>query len=351
MTIAIRILILLGILLADSGYLYANQPTLQIDGTFSSIDPTGKETHWTDFTVFVSGDKYRVSNLYFNGELLMNGSDGTNSYFVNKMTKAKQLITNWWEWGSVSAGQFPAKDLTAGQLCWLAFASSDYFITQTNATLPLETFQQNADFLHCDMMLSTNQNHLPYSIKWYGSNFWYLRSTNASDRVSVPYTNGFLAGELTVTSITNFRSLEFPLSFDLDVYIPSFMGIGMPNKNDNKGTKDVTLVEITRGRVNSIKSFGTIEDFRPELGSRAQIADFRIPSATNGNYLRITRLNGKWPEPGDADFARTLDVARLTKNSTATPPPQKHVKVVVILAMVSSLIAFLFIVRKITNNK
>ena len=43
-------------------------------------------------------------------------------------------------------------------------------------------------------------------------------------------------------------------------------------------------------------------DFRPELGARAQITDFRIPAGTNGNYRSITRLNGKWPEPSDADL-------------------------------------------------
>lgn len=269
--------------------------TLQIDGTFSRIDRSGKETHWTDFTVCVSGAKYRISDRYFNGELLMNGSDGTNSYFVNKMTKAKQMITNWWEWGSVSTGQYPEKDLSPGQLCWLAFASFNYFVTNTPATLPLEAFQQNAEFLRYDVTLSTNQPHLPRLIKWDGSNYWYLTTTNASDRVSTPYINGFLAGEYIMTSTTNFESLEFPLSFDLNVFIPSFVGKDLPSN-------DVTRVETLRGRVNSIKPLGNIDDFRPELGARAQIVDFRIPAGTNGDYRLITRLNGQWPEPSDADL-------------------------------------------------
>jgi len=335
-------LISLGVLLLGFGNLYAIEPTLQIDGTFSMVYPSGKEIHLTDFTVFVSGNKHRVSDHYFNGELLVNGSDGTNSYFVNKMSKAKQVITNWWEWGSVSAGQFPANDLTPGQLCWLAFASSDYFTTQTNSAMPLEAFQQNAEFLHYNLILSTNQSRLPLSIKWYGSNFWYLRTTNANNRVSLPYTNGFLAGDYFVTSTTNFESLELPSSFEFDVFIPTFMGKNIPNKD----TKDVTLAQILRGRVNSIKLLEKIDDFRPELGSRAQIADFRIPSATNGNYLRITRFNGKWPEPDDPDFARTLNVARLTNNSVATPTSNRFAKLVVIFVMVSSLVALLLIVKQ-----
>jgi len=314
--IASKMYIILGILFAGFGYMFAGEPTIQIEGTFSMIAPAGKETHFTDFTLLLSGNRYQVSDHYFNGELLVGGSDGTNSYFVNKMTKAKNVITNWWEWGSVSAGQFPSKDLTPGQLCWLAFASSDYFRTQTNSTLPLEAFQQNAEFLQNNLMLSTNQPRLPLSIKWYGTNFWYLRTTNIADRITMQYTNGFLAGEYIVTSKTNFESFEFPLSFDLDVFIPIF-------NNKNMQTEDVALVQILRGRINSIKQVKEIIDFRPALGSRAQIADFRIPSATNGNYLRITRLNGKWPEPGDVDFARTLEVARLINITASPPPPHK----------------------------
>ena len=75
---------------------------------------------------------------------------GTNTYFVNKMANGFKMSTNVWEWGSVSPGQFPANDLTAGQLCWLAFASPKY-LTNGGGPLPLEAFQQNGNDLHYDV--------------------------------------------------------------------------------------------------------------------------------------------------------------------------------------------------------
>jgi hypothetical protein len=337
----------LTILLGETNCVRAIEPILQIEGSFSLIEASGRETHWSDFSLILSGKQFRVSNVYFNGETLINGSDGTNSYFVNKMTKSKQVITNWWEWGRVSAGQFPQNDLVAGQLCWIAFASSHYFEARTNFGLPLESFQQNATFLHCDAMLSTNQPRLPLSIKWYGSNFFYLHAKNESKKVRLPYTNGYLAGDYFVSSVTNFASFAFPLSFAFEIFIPTFMGTDVSNRD----VTDVRLVQVLKGSVHAIKPLeNIIKDFRPQLGLRAQIADFRIPSTTNGIYFQITRLNGKWPEPTDSDFARTFGVARMAINPKASPVLHKFPKIIVVSLMISSFLVFIMI-TKITTNK
>ena len=263
------------------------KPTLQIEGTFSMIDRSGKETPWTDFRVWVSGEKYRVSNRYFNGELLINGSDGTNSHFVNTMANA---TPNQWEWGRVSAGQFPAKDLAAGQLCWLAFASASYFATNTPVTVPLESFQENAEFLRCDVTFLADQWHLPRLLKWYGSDDWHFSGGN---RMRLGYANGFLAGVYLVTSTTNYQSIELPITFELKTFLPSFSGKDL-------ASEEITLVQTLQGRVYSITSSENIDDFRPELGPRAQILDFRFPAGTNGGLRGNTRLNGTWPEPSAA---------------------------------------------------
>ena len=259
-------------------------PTLQIEGTLNMIDASGKETVWTGFTVRVSGVKYRVSNRYFNGELLVSGSNGTNSSFVNTMAN---VTTNRWEWGKVSEGQFPSKDLTPGQLCWLAFASAHYFVPNTPVTVPLEAFQENAEFHRCDVTLSPNQPNLPLRIKWYGSNYWH--SAGDSGR-PLAYTNEYLAGTYTVTATTNYQSAELPIRFNLEIFIPSFTGT-------DHGSEDVTLAQTLQGHVDSITPAEDIDDFRPELGARAQILDFRFPAGTNGALRGMTRLNRTWPEP------------------------------------------------------
>jgi hypothetical protein len=192
----------------------------------------------------------------------------------------------------VTAGRFPKKDLTPGQLCWLAFAASDYFQTNSHAALPLEGFQENASDLRCNVTLSLKRPCLPHLAKWYGSNHWH--STSGSTRL--PYPNGFLAGEYVVTSTTNFESFEFPLSFELKFFLPSFAGTA-------HSTDDVALAQTLRGHVNTIESVGRIDDLRPELGAAAQIVDFRFPAGTNGELLIIDRLSRRWPEPGDTNLA------------------------------------------------
>ncbi len=266
----------------------ATEPTFQIDGTFSMSDRAGKETKWTDFTACVSGSKYRISNCYFNGELLVSGSNGTNSFFLNKMANAPAPRL---EFGKVSGGRFPANDLTPGQLCWLAFGARN-FETNAPSVVPLEGFQENAPYLRCSATLSLKRPYLPRLARWYGSNYWHFTSGSTP----LPYRNGFLAGEYVVTSITNFASLEFPLSFELKFFRPSFTGAHHPKD-------DVALAQTLRGRVGSIRSIGTIDDFRPELGAKAQVVDFRFPAGSNGDLLIIDRQNRKWPEPGDRNLA------------------------------------------------
>jgi hypothetical protein len=281
----VLILLILGVPCALSQTASSREPTLQIQGAFSMIDRSGKESRWTDFTVSVSGTKYRILNNYFNGELLMAGSDGTNSYYLNKFAN---MLGSAWESGWVSAGQFPAKDETAGQLCWLAFAARNYFVTNTHAALPLEGFQENAEFLRSDVTLSARQPRLPRLVKWYGSNFWH----SASATVPLPYAQGFVAGEFVVTSTTNCESLELPSTLEMKFFIPSFTGSTLAQTN-------VALAQTLRGRVISVKAVGNIDDFRPKLGAKAQIVDFRFPAGFGRDLLLIDVLNGQWPRPGD----------------------------------------------------
>jgi hypothetical protein len=295
---------------------------VQIKGTLCMIAPSGRETKWTDFSVSLSGSKYRIANLFFNGELLMTGSDGTNAYFLNKMATAPP--DRHLEFGRVTAGRFPEKDLTPGQLCWLAFAASDSFRTSCPAVLPLEGFQENANDLRCNVTLSAKRPFLPRSAKWYGSDHWHYASGNTR----LPYPSGFLAGEYLVTSTTNFESFEFPLGFELKFYLPAFTGTA--HLKD-----DVALGQTLRGHVITIERIGRIDDFRPELGPRAQIVDFRLPAVTDGDFMRaqievlagtdrdlliIDRLNRRWPEPGEANLA-VAGIQEVEKHTTEQDGP------------------------------
>ena len=107
------------------------------------------------------------------------------------------------------------------------------------------------------------------------------------------YANGFLAGVYLVTSTTNYQSIELPITFELKTFLPSFSGKDL-------ASEEITLVQTLQGRVYSITSSENIDDFRPELGPRAQILDFRFPAGTNGGLRGNTRLNGTWPEPSAA---------------------------------------------------
>ena len=335
-------LVLVAVLLATLSA-YCEEPGYHIDGTLSKIDRAGKETPWTHFVVLVSGKQFRISNQYFNGELLENGCDGTNSFFVNKMAVAKRSDSNYWEWASVSAGRFPGKDLTAGQVCWLAFVAYHSVLTNIHA-IPLEGFVQNGESVHYEATPSSAIPQLPRLVKWYGSNSWYAYSPVANQmmRVRLPYRNGFLAGEYVVTSTTNFESFQLPMSFDLSFFIPFFqqgaLAKGQPE------AEQVTLVEVLRGRVSSVEPLGDVTDLRPELGPRVQIDHFKIPSSTNGS-LRITRRNGKWPSEEDTDFRHQADVASMLTNYKAPAYPSRWITAAVVALMLLSL-AFLIGVSK-----
>lgn len=305
------------------------EPGYRAEGTFTKVDASGKEMPWTDFAVSVLGEKSQVSNLYFNGELLESGSDGTNSFFLNKMAVTKRGDSNAWEWGSISAGAFPARDLTPGQVCWLAFCAFPHVLSAVK-TLPLEAFQQNAGFLHYQMTPSSGPPYLPQQVRWYGSNYWYLLTTELRSRRRVPYTNGFLAGEYVVTSTTNCGVLQLPLTFDVSVFMPSLQGNVLQKE-------DVSLVETLRGRVLNVTAIGRLVDARPQLGPRAQVEDFRLPRPAGRHFL-LTRLNGKWPEESDPDFRRYVESARIMDRLGTVGGRRSHkfVTGIVILLIVGS---------------
>src|SRR5664279_2781296 len=322
---------------------YCEDPRYQIEGTLTKLDSAGKETPWTHFIVLVSGQQSRISNQYFNAELLENGCDGTNSFFINKMAVAKQSDSNYCEWASVSAGRFPIKDATAGQVCWLAFVGNDAFLTNIR-TLPLEGFLQNGDFLHYEATPLSGPPHLPRLVKWYGSNTWYAYSPRTDKTMSVrlPYTNGFLAGEYVVSSTTNFGPFELPTSFDLSFFMPFFQREALTK--DQPEVEQVTLVEVLRGRVSSVTPLEEVADLRPALGPRAQIEHFKIPSSTNGT-LRITRRNGKWPSEEDADFRHQVSIANALAYYKVPTHSNKWVTGAVVAFMFVSL-AFLIRVKQ-----
>ena len=66
------------------GRVGGSERIVQVGGTLGVADPSGKETHWTDFSVLVSGAEYQISNRYFNGEVLMSGSDGYKYIFCEQ---------------------------------------------------------------------------------------------------------------------------------------------------------------------------------------------------------------------------------------------------------------------------
>jgi hypothetical protein len=287
---------------------HCEQPDYQIEGSFTKVERSGKESPWTDFTVYVSGNRCSVSNLYFNGELLMNGSDGTNSFCVNKMAVAKQSDRGSWEWASVTEGLFPVKDLAAGQVCWLAFAAFDCVLTNI-PTLRLEGFPYNEGLLRYEASFSAAPPHLPRSIKWYGPGHWNFMYPGG-DRVvekSLPYTN-FLAAEYAVISTTNLGGFEVPLGFDLSYFMPS-VPADARSTNRTLGANEVDLACVLRCRVRRIKAPSGLADPRPALGSKVQIEHWRFPVSSNG-FVRLTRLDGKWPEEQDTDFLRQLAAAR-----------------------------------------
>lgn len=318
--------------------------TIEIRGSFSLFRPGMQETHWTDFTVWVSDTSYQVSNYYFNGECLMSGANiPTNSYFLNKMATVGQ---NRWELGNVTIGRFPSADASAGQLCWLAFASTGYF-TNKSSRLPIEAFQQNREYLKYEVQCSTTPPFLPSEIKWYGSNFWFLQTESTNDMIELPYTNGFLAGEYIVNATTNVGSLELPVSFEFSTFIPTFMG-NVPRTVD---MKDVTLTSVLRCRVTQISTVKRPADFRPPLGPRAQITDNRIPILSNKSHLSITRMNGKWPEINDNDFKQKLSIATLSGQQLPSVPNTTIKRILLLVIAISSGMLIVLLISKVKRCK
>lgn len=244
----------------------------------------GKTSLWCRFSVAVSGERSLISTRYFNGESLVCGTDGRDSYFLNEMRTGRLKNPSNPEFGTITTGPFPKKALSPAQLVWLAYASSALGSEQ-NPKLPIGTLHEFRGFATNEVTWSQQAPRLPVHVKWWAPDFKF----NAQNRTNylIDYPDGYLAGEFTAASPTNFLGNTLPRSWSYTSFIPKSFAVAAVSGQfaaelrKQVGTTPLSRDDVVAGQtlictVTNLSRLTYEGDFLPTLASNVVIADWRF---------------------------------------------------------------------------
>jgi hypothetical protein len=280
------LLVLSGAVLSFAGRALGQSDGFRADGYIHGT-VNGIQVMDSQFWGIFSTNKSLISISYSNGEVIESGCDGTDSYTLNKMAVLRRTDPQQWEFGYITKGPFPQKNLTAAQLVWIGLGSSHYLDASTNAPNleVLNKFPRN--LISVDVNRFGDRPFLPENIKWFVPPF-YMYGTN---RIPLEeYEDGWLGAEFVALSTTNSNGFRLPTSFELRSYRPK-------KREGPKSREDVQLVSLTRCTVTSIQPLGGEIEFLPALSSRVSIQDWRFQDAiVSGSAINYCVSNKFWPK-------------------------------------------------------
>ncbi len=293
----------------------------EVAGIFSRVTPSGESSFWGAFSAVVSGEKSIISFRYFNGESVVCGTDGSDSYRLNEMLSARLKNPSNLQFGTISEGPFPKKALAPEQLIWLAYASSP-FRSESDFRLPMESFREIGSYVTSTTTSLREAPHLPNRIQWWAPNFTVVGMTNRSYLVAYP--EGHLAAEFEVTSQTNFMGMTLPLHYAYSMFAPkshdSASSLELARFLQRTSAKtlqrdDVLPIETLVCTVTNLTSINYKGDFLPTLGTNVSIDDWRFERELGhgingpiqkfvirgGVLVNITPTNS-WPRRSDPEL-------------------------------------------------
>lgn len=280
--------------------LAARGASFAIDGDVDANCPTINYEIKVPFHMVLSSNKWQIKVQFKNyNEFCWSDGDKVSSFVMfPKETYGKSLPK-----AQVLNGDYPYHSDPSIQFIWLAFCSSQYFLSNTN-TMPalwqmgsLDPLREAIDitnlvFMDSQMRLPSNLDLILASGYMNSiTNMHYLSKTVSTLELEKTFNDykqysGFLAGRYSVTTVTNLESRLVPVDFNLIVYDP---------------TKDQvhSIRQTYRGIVTSIK-LSNEEPSIPSLPYPIWIEDGRFSDArTRLDSISYIVTNQDWPATND----------------------------------------------------
>ena len=264
----------------------------------------------------MEGQRWSMRLEYGDGYYELNGSDGSKTWTVNCSSDAelKKVFG-----ARVNSASYPATvalvpcpfaATSAGQVVWLAFASSSIFATNSSPFIPelwgapltdpianaIETSRvefiegsprlpSRLEFLFSSRKLLRNPRSSPYlstSIP---------ESTIKSQMAKVKAVEGHRIGLYTVSATTNFEGETLPLSFQLDVFA-----------RDPAKKRQMYL-----GTVRSIAGTNSLEFLAERLPRGLSVQDLRFRDQSRGiDMIRYPMTSGFWLETSEPALLKLM---------------------------------------------
>ena len=152
-----------------------------------------------------------------------------------------------------------------------------------------------------------NPPRLPQTITFFDDGF--DRSEGVPKKRHPPYDKGFTNAIYTVNTFTNIGGYSLPLTFNLKVFVPAYLGSG------------ITLSKEYNGTINNISAECSLTNFIPEVMSEGDISDTRFVSADAIRQEQFLYKTNRWLSTNEVEtlpgFSNYVVNERLLKN---TPP-------------------------------
>lgn len=261
-------------------------PAFKIQGYVDSVG-SRRPRVW-NFEGTFQGSNSLITIHFPETNIIESGTDGLDSYTVNRLTMVPATDTNTSHFGYVTEGPFPEKNFTPAQIVWLAFGSSHY-ISGGGKSFPMDVFRDNARAVSATVETLNEVSNLPKNIVWYGPNFFL--SEGKSLTISNTYPEGYLAARFNVLSATNWQSLLLPTQFEFLSYTVKSV------TSTISGRDDVRLVQTLRATVTNLTSTSIESNaWLPRILRTTTIKDWRFKDQTAGSPVSYDVKEGYWPK-------------------------------------------------------
>jgi hypothetical protein len=307
-----------GFLVGTSFFAHGAEAKFAAAGQIKTVLASGANTGGSSFSARFDGARSFVSVHYENGEVIDSGTDGVDSYTVNRMAVARKRDPQTPEFGYVSEATFPARSLLAAQVIWIGLGA---FRTPNGVepTLwPLEVFEKFPDGAVAMSLKRIEESpELPYHVRWFGPS--YIMSGKSRMPVE-QYTNGWLGAELAVKAWTNFNGMRLPVRFELQTYRPKLPGT-FEEFQLRRPPEDVELVAATSVLVTNLSMVPLGPEFLPALGPRVNVRDWRFKDKLGGEAVSYNVGDARWPGRKNQMLRNLADMRETTslKPDPATP--------------------------------
>ena len=278
------------------------------------------------------------------------GTDGTSTFhvFYSNDPDPKGLHLP----GTVWKGAHPFHAFDETKVLWLAFSSSKYLDNSEGQTLyppwPLEDERLTKACTWRGERYKANP-FLPSQIELVAPGYTYADLSLRSRKINLPapFKDGYVTGEYSVSSDTNFHGLQIPLDFQLKRFIPRVYS----TNRAQTPTAERSLLQIYHAKVTKV-SVPDQTELVPPLDRTADIYDYRF--ADPKLYLpgiTYTVENNLWPVENDARLLLLFETAKMKAKARVVSRPERRSILLLLLLFTLAAPPAFFFVRKYLAKK